>query len=124
LARNEIRRVLAQQSASASLESLWARMDDDLRSIFMRLESEPLEEVILQREETREMVNATMSQLPERYRDALEAKYVLRQSVRDIAAHRSTTEKAIESLLSRARQAFRESFVALARNLNNEVFPN
>ena len=62
-----------------------------------------------------------MSQLPQHYREALEAKYVLRQSVREIATDRSTTEKAVESLLTRARQAFRESFLALARNLNTEV---
>ena len=68
------------------------------------------------------MVNATMSQLPQHYREAVEAKYVLRRSVREIASERSTSEKAVESLLTRARQAFRETFLALARSLNSEAF--
>ena len=121
LARNEIRRVLSREQGTASLEAIWARMDEDLRDILCRLESEPLAEDVLEREETREMVNATMSQLPGHYREALEAKYVARRSVRDIAKELATTEKAIESLLSRARQAFRDTFLALARNLNSEA---
>jgi len=120
LARNEIRRALSRELATSSLETIWARMDEELRTIFGRLESSPLADDVLVREETREMVNATMSQLPQHYREALEAKYVSRHSVREIATQRSTSEKAIESLLTRARQAFRETFLALARNLNTE----
>lgn len=122
LARNEIRRALSREPATTSLESIWARMDEDLRAIFSGLESSPLAEDVLVREETREMVNATMSQLPQHYREALEAKYVSRRSVREIAAASSASEKSIESLLTRARQAFRETFLALARNLNTEPF--
>ncbi len=113
LARNVIRRVLSRESA-ASLEMLWERMDDQLRSIYARLESQPLGDEVLRREETREMVGATMSQLPPHYREALEAKYVSGKSVHDMAADWRTTEKAVESQLSRARQAFRATFVALA----------
>ncbi len=75
---------------------------------------------VLRREETREMVGATMSQLPRHYREALEAKYVAGKSVRDIAAALAISEKAVESQLTRARKAFRATFVALARNLNVE----
>jgi RNA polymerase sigma-70 factor (ECF subfamily) len=95
-------------------------MDQELRSVYARLESEPFDDELLRREETREMVNATMSQLPSHYRDALEAKYVAGQSVRDIATAWNMTEKAIESRLTRARKAFRAAFLALARNLTLE----
>ena len=122
LARNEIRRALSREPAAASLETIWARMDEDLQAIFRGLESSPLAGDVLLREETREMVNATMSQLPQHYREALEAKYVSRQSVREIAAVNSASEKSIESLLTRAREAFRKTFLALARNLNTEPF--
>jgi DNA-directed RNA polymerase specialized sigma24 family protein len=67
------------------------------------------------------MVNATMSQLPPHYRAALEAKYLHGRTVRDIAAAARTSEKAIESQLTRAREAFRATFIALARNLGVEV---
>src|SRR5579885_930505 len=91
------------------------------RALYARLDSEPLAEEVLLREETRELVNATMSQLPPHYREALEAKYLTGKSVHDMASSWSTTDKAVESLLSRARNAFRATFLTLARNLGPEL---
>jgi len=121
LARNEIQRVLGREKASLSLQTLWERMDRELLAVFAKLESEPFSDEMLQREETRELVNAAMSQLPPHYRQALEAKYVSGDSVRTIADRWRMTEKATESLLTRARQAFRAGFVALCRNLEVEL---
>jgi RNA polymerase sigma-70 factor (ECF subfamily) len=117
LARNEIRRVLAREKATVSLDILWEKMDRDLLALYERLDAEPFSDDVLRREETREMVGATMSQLPMHYRETLEAKYVLGQSVRDIAAALEISEKAVESQLTRARKAFRATFLALTRNL-------
>ncbi len=113
LARNEIRRALGQEGAAVSLQALWDKLDDDLRGVYSRIESEPLGHDVLEREETREMVNATMAQLPPNYREALEAKYVAGKSVRDMAAALRISEKAVESQLTRARKAFRATFAAL-----------
>jgi len=121
LARNEIRRALAGRPSAASLEALWRRMDRDLVRICARLAEEPFADAVLARDETREMVNAAMSQLPPPYAEALEAKYVLGRTVREIARAWKTSEKAVESLLARARKAFREAFLALARNLAMEA---
>ena len=92
-------------------------MDRELVKIYASLETEPFKAETLERAETRHMVNATMSQLPPHYREALEAKYVSGRSVRTLATTYDTTEKAVESLLSRAREAFRRTFLALARNV-------
>jgi RNA polymerase sigma-70 factor (ECF subfamily) len=117
LARNEIQRVLGREKAAVSLDALWARMDQELLAVFSRLDAEPFGDELLRREETRELVNATMSQLPPHYREALEAKYVSGKSVRDLAASWNVTEKAVESQLTRARKAFRLTFLALSRSL-------
>jgi RNA polymerase sigma-70 factor (ECF subfamily) len=121
LARNEIHRVLQREKATVSLEALWARMDRELLDLYARLDSEPFGEDVLVREETCELVNVTMSQLPPHYREALEAKYVNGKSVRDLAAAWRTTEKAAESQLTRARKAFRATFLTLCRNLGTEL---
>jgi RNA polymerase sigma-70 factor (ECF subfamily) len=120
LARNEIHRVLSREKAAVSLQTLWANMDKELLAVYARLDSEPFADELLQREETRELVNATMSQLPPHYREALEAKYVAGKSVRDLAERWSISEKAAESQLTRARKAFRATFLALTRNLEVE----
>lgn len=121
LARNEIHRVLARDKHAVSLEALWEKMDREILAVCSRLDAEPFNDELLKREETRELVNATMSQLPPTYRDALEAKYVAGKSVRDIADGSRVSEKAVESLLTRAREAFRVTFTALARNLQIEA---
>ncbi len=121
LARNEISRVLSRDRRSLSLDELWQRMDRELMVLFDRLESEPLAEDLLMREETREMVCTAMSQLPPNYREALQAKYLEGASVREMADNHRTTEKAVESLLTRARQAFRTAFLALCRSLRTEA---
>ena len=123
LARNEIRRVLARENAAVSLETLWSRMDEQMRDLLGRLESEPFSAEVLARAETREIVGATMSQLPPHYREALEAKYVDGASVHQMAADQGLSEKAVESQLTRARKAFRAVFLALAQNLNLELLP-
>ena len=89
-----------------------------LRAQFRRPTAEPLaaELVVapddagpLQREQA-EQIGWALTQLPERYEAVLRAKYLEHRSVAEIAAKRNETPKAIESLLTRARQAFREAF--------------
>ena len=121
LARNEIHRVLQRERGTVSIQILWERMDRELLDLYARLDSEPFGEDVLVREETCELVNVTMSQLPPHYREALEAKYVNGKSVRDLAAAWRTTEKAAESQLTRARKAFRATFLTLCRNLGTEL---
>lgn len=60
--------------------------------------------------ERAERVATALAELPEHYEAVLRAKYLDRQSVEAIAIARGDTVKAVESLLSRARQAFREAY--------------
>jgi RNA polymerase sigma-70 factor, ECF subfamily len=53
---------------------------------------------------------AALDALPEREEAVLRAKYLEGLSVAEIASDRGETPKAIESLLSRARQAFRDVY--------------
>ena len=51
-----------------------------------------------------------LAALPDHYEAVLRAKYLDRQTVDEIAAGRGESAKAVESLLGRARQAFREAY--------------
>jgi RNA polymerase sigma-70 factor (ECF subfamily) len=57
-----------------------------------------------------ERVAAALAALPERYERVLRMKYLDHMSMADIAAAGGETEKAVESLLTRARAAFREAY--------------
>ncbi|MDB5306571.1 MAG: sigM 8 [Gemmataceae bacterium] len=60
--------------------------------------------------EKAERVAAALAALPEHYEAVLRAKYLDRHTVDEIAAARGVSPEAVGSLLSRARQAFREVY--------------
>jgi RNA polymerase sigma-70 factor (ECF subfamily) len=61
------------------------------------------------------LVKVTLDHLPALYADSLECKYVHGYSVRHIAERIGKSEKATESVLTRARAAFRDCFLSLTR---------
>jgi RNA polymerase sigma-70 factor (ECF subfamily) len=63
------------------------------------------------RREEAERIARALAALPERYEAVLRAKYLEGRSVAEIAAAGGETVKAVESLLTRARQAFREAYL-------------
>jgi RNA polymerase sigma-70 factor (ECF subfamily) len=67
-------------------------------------------EAALRRQELSRLVQATLDHLPPRYADALEWKYIEGLSVAEIAERLGVQYKAAESVLTRARDAFREGF--------------
>jgi RNA polymerase sigma-70 factor, ECF subfamily len=64
--------------------------------------------------DVRRLVQATVDALPAHYGNVLEWKYVDGLSVNDIAARLSIGSKAAESLLTRAREAFRDAMLTMA----------
>jgi RNA polymerase sigma-70 factor (ECF subfamily) len=85
-----------------------------LESLVHALDAGPEETLI--RGELRRLVQLTLDRLPVRYRNALEWKYVEEVSVNEIAGRLALSSKAAESLLTRAREAFRHAFSVLTRN--------
>jgi RNA polymerase sigma-70 factor, ECF subfamily len=67
----------------------------------------------LARADTGRTVQLALDHLPPRYSRALEWKYLEELSVDDIAGRLQCTPKAAESLLTRARGAFRDAFAAV-----------
>lgn len=70
-------------------------------------------ESALDRAEIARLVQVTLDRLPGHYGDALEWKYLEGLPVKEIAARLELSPKAAESLLTRAREAFRDCFRAL-----------
>ncbi|ANM30759.1 hypothetical protein ABI59_15995 [Acidobacteria bacterium Mor1] len=90
------------QEIRAALESLWAGM-----------EAGPHAD--LERNELVRRVHAALDHLPGRYGAVLEWKYIEGISMREIAGRLGIGEKAVESTLTRARNAFRQAFSELCR---------
>lgn len=82
-----------------------------LESLLAAEGSDPL--LLAGREQVRETICAALDYLPAPYADILEWKYVRDMSVAEIALRLGRSAKATESLLTRAREAFRETFTLL-----------
>ena len=70
-------------------------------------------EAALGRRELARLVHVALDRLPRRYASALEWKYTELIRVEEIAARLRVSPKAAESLLTRAREAFRDAFRTL-----------
>lgn len=64
-------------------------------------------------EQIRRLIQAILDHLPSRYADVLEWKYIQGLSVKEISERLQVAPKAAESLLGRARAAFRDGFAAI-----------
>jgi RNA polymerase sigma-70 factor, ECF subfamily len=89
-----------QPDARAILESLAAPAADEPETGVLRAQ-------------LHRIIEATLDALPGHYGEALEWKYVEGLSVREIAERLKLGEKAAESLLTRARESFREAITGL-----------
>jgi RNA polymerase sigma-70 factor (ECF subfamily) len=77
----------------------------------------PGPEEALDDKEVAELVHATLDRLPPRYGQVLEWKYLDGVPVKEIAGRLQLGAKAAESLLTRARKAFRDGFSTYAAGL-------
>jgi RNA polymerase sigma-70 factor (ECF subfamily) len=67
----------------------------------------------LARRDLAALVHLTLDHLPGRYGDLLEWKYIQGQTTAEMAQRLGASSKAVESMLARAREAFREGFSAV-----------
>lgn len=82
---------------------------DAVLQALARLDVELLPEEILGAGELRTRVWAALERIGKDYAEILVRRYVEDRSVRDLAGERGESEKAVESRLHRAREAFRDS---------------
>jgi RNA polymerase sigma-70 factor (ECF subfamily) len=72
-------------------------------------------------EQLRTLLESKLTALPAEERQLVEQKYLLRQSVRAIADGQQTTEKAVESRLSRVRRKLKDAVLAELKGTGGET---
>lgn len=77
-----------------------------------------------QRQEAARLIQVALDRLPARYGDALEWKYIEGRSVREIAGRLGLSAEAAQSLLARAKRAFREVYGAMAERVMTPASSN
>jgi RNA polymerase sigma-70 factor (ECF subfamily) len=113
ICRNEIAtwRALTGRHEIVPLVEDTPEMRERLAAIVARARNGP--DDLLERREIARLVQVALDALPSHYASVLEWKYIHELGVAEIAGRLGTGSKAAESLLTRARGAFREAFTVL-----------
>jgi len=101
IARNNFASEMRRRAARPS-------MDGDIAGYLEAIDSEPLPDEVLEKKETALLVRRAMNELETKERDVLMGKYIEDLSARAIARKMQMTEKAVHSLLYRARNSLRK----------------
>ncbi|MEE8307824.1 MAG: RNA polymerase sigma factor [Gammaproteobacteria bacterium] len=90
--------------------------DGEVRAILdtLRAPNQTQPEQLAARADIVRLIQATMDNLPERYGDVLEWKYIDGRSVKEIAQLLGVGSKAAESTITRARTAFKNAVTEIA----------
>ena len=80
----------------------------DISRYYEAIDSKPLPDEVLERKETAVIVRSALSRLESKEQALLRAKYIEGLSARDIAQQMGITQKAVHSLLYRARISLRQ----------------
>ena len=84
------------------------KLNSDITKYILAIDTKPLPDEILERREMADAVKQAMANLDEKERQVLTAKYIEDLSARQICEIMGITEKAVHSLLYRARNYLRE----------------
>jgi RNA polymerase sigma-70 factor (ECF subfamily) len=107
IARNNIRLEIRRRASRPSING-------DISRYFEAMDTKPLPDEVLERQEMAMIVRSALSRLESKEKAVLEAKYIEEFSAIDIARKMKTTEKAVYSLLYRAKKSLRRELELLA----------
>jgi RNA polymerase sigma-70 factor (ECF subfamily) len=107
IARNNIRLEMRKRASRPSV-------DGDISGYMETIDSEPLPDEVLEQKETAAAVKAALGRLTSKEQEVLRAKYIEGLSARDIGRRLGVTEKAVHSLLYRARISLRRELEQMA----------
>ncbi len=106
IARNNLALEMRKRATRPSL-------DGDISTYMAGIDTAPLPDEVLEKAETAQLVRAALDELDDREQKVLRAKYLDDLSARTIAQRMGITEKAVHSLLYRARNSLREKLKTL-----------
>ena len=120
ISTNEAHTILQQDQKQLEMRTLAFSSVETIDEVVKEMDTVALPEEIIAKGEIQLLIHETIAELYSRYRKVLILKYVENRKVAEIAAMLGQSEKAIESLLSRSRQAFKKVFLQKARRAQIE----
>jgi RNA polymerase sigma-70 factor (ECF subfamily) len=120
ISTNEAHTILQQDQKQLAMKTSALSSVESIKGVIEEIDAVALPEEIVAKGEIQLLIHETIAELYSRYRKVLILKYVENRKVAEIASMLGQSEKAIESLLSRSRQAFKKVFLQKARRAKIE----
>ena len=120
ISKNEAHTILKQDHKQLAMKTSALSTAETIEGVLREMDAVALPEEMVAKEEIQLLIHETIAELYSRYRKVLILKYVENRKVAEIASMLGQSEKAIESLLSRSRQAFKKVFLQKARSAEIE----
>jgi RNA polymerase sigma-70 factor, ECF subfamily len=108
IAHNNIRLEIRKRAARPTV-------DGDISDYIDLMDTEPLPDELLEKKETADTVRKALATLDEKEQMTLRAMYIEGLSAREIAGRMEITEKAVHSILYRARNSLRDKLKQMSR---------
>lgn len=115
--RNEAITLLQQEARQIRFSAI----DGQVRETLERIDEAPIPEQVLARKEVQWLIHETVYDLRPAHRQVLTLKYLNGRKVSEIAAVTGQSEKAVESSLTRARQAFKTALLYRMKDSGQEA---
>jgi RNA polymerase sigma-70 factor (ECF subfamily) len=100
-----------QRRHYVDMAKLYRPSEDPEIAELQLIDSGPLPDEIIEKEETKEMVRRALSSLPSHYQQVLTLKYVEEMSAKEISQSLGKSTRSVESMLDRAKLALRNKIV-------------
>jgi len=120
ISKNEAHTLLQQDQKQSAVKTSADSSVETIEGVLKKMDTVSLSEEIVAKGEIQLLIHETIAELYSRYRKVLILKYVENRKVAEIATMLGQSEKAIESLLSRSRQAFKKIFLQKAKRAKNQ----
>ena len=117
ICRNEAITLLKTEAREVRLSTINGQVRRSLEGI----DEAPVPEEIMANKEVQWLIHETVYDLRPNHRQVLTLKYLNGRTVSEIAAVTGQSEKAVESMLTRARQAFKTALLYRTRNAGQEA---
>jgi RNA polymerase sigma-70 factor (ECF subfamily) len=114
ISTNEAHTLLQQDRKQSAMKTSALSSAETIEGVIEEMDTVALSDEMVTKGEIQLLIHETIAELYSRYRKVLILKYVENRKVAEIAAMLGQSEKTIESLLSRSRQAFKKVFLQKA----------
>lgn len=116
ICKNKISRALRLKRKHISYDQTWQDIDRYLLHCFELIATEPLPDEVLEKQETAELIQMTLTNIPGNYKFVLTEHYYQHKKLKEISVSMGISEGAAKVMLHRARKAFKAAFLKLARS--------